>query len=404
MSAPVSLHDDHIAPLWQAVRHRLERRGAHNRGRLRLPTLDSQGRLVLKGLLGRQPGITVDLGVLEGALVRLGVGSDLADALAHLGHPISDAPEAQRQRHRLQRAAREAARAEAVRWPEPWTEEWIDETIRAGVLRGFDPEAAVTLIRQVRDVLDTLDHGGRPLSRNELAAQVCGSAHALDPGTRLEAAATRALVKRSGPAHDRELWTAAGAHLDLTSAPALTWNLPLADSPLATTVRAATEAGLPVHLTRFALERFPAVTAALSTSVLVVENPRLVEAAAQSVLPLAVLATNGQPSSTVTLLVHQLIGSGGSLHCHADFDPAGLAICSRLAEGGVSPWHMTATHYRTQVRDAERSGVDLPETIGVAPPTPWDPALSTAVTELRRAVHEERLLPDLLDQAVSELE
>ena len=66
-----------------------------------------------------------------------------------------------------------------------------------------------------------------PRSRVDLAASVLGSAHALDRGTRVEAATTRALAHVAGRADARTLWEQAGVHLDLTSGPVLTWNLPV---------------------------------------------------------------------------------------------------------------------------------------------------------------------------------
>src|SRR5690606_14644784 len=120
-----------------------------------------------------------------------------------------------------------------------------------------------------------------PISRVDLAARVLGSAHALDTGTRVEAAVARALSYQAGPADHRDLWAQAGVHLDLTSAPALTWALPLVrDAALAEVCAAAREAGVPLHLSRFALERHP-IGVERGSTVLVVENPRLVEAAAQ---------------------------------------------------------------------------------------------------------------------------
>src|SRR6185295_7283748 len=58
-----------------------------------------------------------------------------------------------------------------------------------------------------------------------------------------------------------------------------------------------------------------------------------------------VLATNGQPSSAVLLLLDQLLESGAALRYHGDFDTPGLAICERLTHRGVIPWRMTARDY-----------------------------------------------------------
>src|SRR5690606_28960320 len=114
----------------------------------------------------------------------------------------------------------------------------------------------------------------------------------------------------------------------------------------------AVHLGVPLHLSRFALEAHPALVPR-STDILVVENPRIVEAAAQSKATRPIVATNGQPSSTVLLLLTQLLEAGAKLHYHGDFDVTGLAICERLAALGVTPWRMNADDYRAALTAAE---------------------------------------------------
>lgn len=329
--------------------------------------------------------------------MRLDIGSDLESALAELGQPVSAEPA----RRRIERAtatrARDAAREAAAAWPEPWAPDWIDDVIRAGGLRGLDEAQARDLVESVRSVLGVLDPGAAtPVSRVELAARLLGSAHALDPGTRLEAATTRALRHRTGPAASRELWEQAGAHLDLTSGPALIWRLPLlASCELTPITESATTLGLPLHLSRFALERHP-VQVEAGVGILVVENPRLVEAAAQANSPQSVIAANGNPSGAVQLLLHQLLEAGASLRYHGDFDAAGLAMCARMAQSGLRPWRMDASDYLEALASADASGVDLPRDADVAGPTPWDRQLQEEFDRDRRIIHEERLLPALL--------
>lgn len=406
-AARPSLAAPGLAPVWAAVRERLERHGVDNRGRLRLPDLPSGARLTLQAVIGRRPGLTVDLAALERGLRDLGVGDDLPGALAALGHPVCDSAARRRAERRVAAAAREAARAEADRWPEPWRGDWIDEVIRTGGLRGLDAEAAAGLVRTVRALLDALearsDQAARgparpaPASRVDLAARLFGSAHALDTGTRLEAAATRALAHREGGAEARDLWERAGAHLDLTSGPALTWRLPVAGgSPLAPLVAPATALGLPLHVTQFALRRHP-VSVAPGADILVVENPRVVEAAAQLAIATPVVATSGNPSGAVRLLVDQLVAAGATMRYHGDMDAAGLAICARMARLGLTPWRMDAADYLAAIAGAEAEGVDLPVDPEAAPSTPWDPALRSTFDQHRLVVHEERLLPGLLE-------
>ena len=158
----------------------------------------------------------------------------------------------------------------------------------------------------MRRLLKRLDQVGPPrLSRTELASALYGSAHALDRGRSLTTAIERALRHRTGSLDDselngRELWEAAGILTDRVSAPALTWSLPVAGtSPLDEQIRAASAGALPLHISLLALRTYP-VTVPRHTPVLVVENPRLVEAAAERNRRSCVVATNGNPTTAVT--------------------------------------------------------------------------------------------------------
>ncbi len=396
-----SLLDAAMTPVWTAARRRLERTGPDGRGRIRLPELAPGARLTLRSLLGRPVGATLDLGGLEAALRALGVGDDLPASLEALGHPVSPEPERRRASSAAARAARNRAREEAATWPEEWAPEWIDEVIRSGALRAMEPDQARGLVADVRQVLDHVDGFldgvvGGEIGRVDLAARLFGSSHALDAGTRLEAAATRALRRRFGEMPARDLWARAGAHLDLTSAPALTWGLPLpGGSALGSIVVASTAAGLPYHVTQLALHQHP-VELAADSDILVVENPRLVEAAAQRQIARPVVATNGNPSGAVLLLLTRLLEAGARLRYHGDFDTAGLAICGRLQRLGLVPWRMDTTDYLAAVDTAMVDGIALPEDRRAVPETPWDPHLQKAFAAQHLVVHEERLLDSLL--------
>jgi len=398
VSVPDSLASGELDALWERVRDRLEKSGVANRGRLHTPELSSPGRLVLQSLIDRRPGATLNLGVLEVGLRRLGVGEDLPTALAALGFPVSSEPADRRAERAERRLAHEVARAACDSWPEPWATVWIDGVIRAGVLRGFDADQASSLVGQVRRVLDRLEQSpaGR-MSRVDLAAQILGSSHALDTGTRLEAAVTRALRLNLGEDEARGLWEQAGVHLDLTSAPVLTWSIPFkSDCRLAALSTTAAACGIPLHLSRFALEHHPAQVAR-DTPLLVVENPRIVEAAAQARSSTPVISTNGQPSSAVLLLLAQLKESGAALYYHGDFDTPGLAICARMTTLGLKPWRMNAGDYTKALDAAEAEETQLPLDTLEPGPTPWDPALRDLFDRERRVVHEERLLPSLIE-------
>lgn len=174
------------------------------------------------------------------------------------------------------------------------------------------------------------------------------------------------------------------------------WRLPLrGSSGLFPLTDQATELGVPVHLTQLALRRHP-VAVEPGTVILVAENPRVAEAAAQTGSPTAVVAANGNPSGAVRLLLRQLLDSGAELRYHGDFDAAGLAMCARMAALGLTPWRMGEADYLAALEEADRAGVELPLDPAAPGPTPWDPSLRDAFDHHRRVVHEERLLPELL--------
>ena len=398
MTAAASLRLRELDPLWARVRVRLEARGSGCRGRVLVPELSSSGKLALKSLLGRPIGKTVDLARLEPGLSRLGIGSDLALALSSLGHDVSGETARRRANRAERKEVRNTARGIACEWPELWARKWIDEVIGAGILRGFDRERTRGLLGQVRAVVDYLEQDRpAPISRADLAARVLGSAHALDNGTRVEAAVARAIAFKLGPAGRRDLWAQAGVHFDLTSVPALTWRLPLTDRcGLSNVAASALDAGIPLHLSRFALEAHP-VDVARGSRILVVENPRIAEAAAQRQVATPIVSTNGSPSSTVLLLLTQLLKAGAHLRYHGDFDTAGLAICERMMRLGLAPWRMSTVDYRAALAVADAEGAMLPLEIYAPGVTPWDPRLQEDFGEERRIVHEERLLPGLLE-------
>ena len=425
---PPSLLETGLRPVWARVRHHLDRHGARRRGAIALPDLDPASELTLRSLLGRVSK-RLDLNRLEAALAERGIGTDLSKALTRLGHPPS-AEAAQRRSDRARAsAAQTALRDAAGSWPEPWAREWADAAIRAGLHSGLDDCEVETLVQDVRRLLDHLDRcdslapgapplpypepdlqrprGGdepplpgepRPASRTEVAATLFGSAHALDTGTRLAAFVTRALQLRLGEnLAGRELWEAAGVHADRVSAPVLVWAVPaMGCSVLTRLLLGATEGALPLHVSLLALRRDP-VTVPAGTPVLVVENPRLVEAAAERGLGCCTVSTNGNPTTAVTTLVQQLRESGARLWYHGDFDAAGIAICRRMRDLGCRPWRMDAKDYQEAVVRAERDGVRLDRDSRACGPTPWDPALEELFGSRRLIVHEEFVLDPVLD-------
>ena len=363
------------------------------------PDLHSDGALALESLLGRRLSRRLDLMAVEASLSALGVGEDLDEALTLLGQPPSEEAARRRADRTRSAAARAALRDCVVSWPEPWAGEWSDGLISAGGLGGLHGEEVAHLVSGVRRLLDQLDLIEPPgASRTELAAGLFGSSHALDPDTRLALFAERALSHRvEQPLEGRELWEAAGVLFDRVSLPVLAWSIPArGDSPLDDLIRAAASGSLPLHISLLAMQRHPVVVPS-GTRVLVVENPRLVEAAAERRLRNCVVATNGNPTTAVTTLMRQMHRSGARIWYHGDFDAAGIAICRRMQEAGCTPWMMDASHYESAVQLAVRSGVTLPRSTKGCGPTPWDPGLESAFDDRRLIVHEEFMLDDVLE-------
>ena len=153
---------------------------------------------------------------------------------------------------------------------------------------------------------------------------------------------------------------------------------------------------MPTHISLYAMLRYP-VSVPGGTPVLVVENPRLVEAAAERRLGCCVLATNGNPTRSVTTLLGQLQQSGASLRLHGDFDIWGISICRRLLERfDCEPWMMDAVNYEDAIRQACRNKVPLTQSDKKCGATPWDPELKKAFGKRRLMVHEEFVLDDVL--------
>lgn len=428
---PPSLLDARLRPVWARVRRHLDKHGAQRRGAIALNDLDPTSELTLRSLLGRVSR-RVDLSQLETALVELGIGADLSEALARLGHPPSAAAALRRSDRARASAAQTVLREAAESWPEPWARKWADGVIKAGLHGGLDQDEVETLAHDVRRLLDYLDDcdsvttgtgpyprvepdtrdepgGDEPAgsgvsrpdisSRTEIAATLFGSAHALDPGTRRAAFVTRALQLRIGDdLTGRELWEASGIQADRVSAPALVWRVPATgDSALAGLLLGAARGGLALHVSLLALRRDPVVVP-VGTQVLAVENPRLVEAAAERSLACCVVSTNGNPTTAVTTLVQQMRESGACLWYHGDFDASGIAICRRMHDLGCRPWMMDAQDYRNAIVRAECGSVRLDRDARGCGPTPWDPALEDAFDTRRLIVHEEFVLDEVLGE------
>ena len=125
---------------------------------------------------------------------------------------------------------------------------------------------------------------------------------------------------------------------------------------------------------------------------LVCENPRIVEAFADSFRGgVSVVCTSGSPSLVTVDLLRSLKRGGAWLLYHGDFDWPGVDIANRLvAAAGVQPWMMTAGDYMAA---ATAEGLPLS---GRAVEPLWDAELGAAMRTSGVAVHEEAVLDRLL--------
>ena len=394
-----SLLDNRMEPVWAAARKRLDKGGPTRRGRIR-PELNSHSRHVLAALLGREPTKTIDLTVLEQALIDRGVGSDLNEALSRLRYSPSLEASKRRAEKARHSEVRETINAQTASWPEPWADQWGKTVRSAGLLSDLDQQDTAHLTCRVRMLLDRLNDNPRVSSRTELAARLYGSSHALDDKEKLFRFVEHALRLRTGRADlsGRELFEHVGIEHCMVSAPVLTWAIPaIRNDPLGEQIHAANQGSIPLHINLYAL-RQNQVRVPPGTRVLVVENPRLVEAAAQRNLPACVIASNGMPTTAVTTLARHLAQSRAQLWFHADFDQAGFRIGNLWHKKGHHPWMMTHTDYLDAVREAEKDGLDLPvdDDPGSCGETPWDPKLRRTYQNRCLKVHEELLTDRVL--------
>ena len=391
------LDDPTLQPIWSAVQARLDRNGLDWRGRLTLPALLPEGRRRLGVILERHvppERRSVALAELAAGVERIS-GVCLVDTLDGLGHRPAGRRELTRARDEATQARRAAldAAVAAIPAPAPWARPWAESAWTAGLFAGNPPVEVDAVVRQVVDVLGWSDSGR---SRTEIAARILGNAHALDSDTRLAALVTRALRTIDGPDTERAVWERAGIPLDLVSMPVLTWGLPLTgNGALADATRVMTRARLPLHISIIAV-RQELLAVHPGTPILVVENPRLVEAAAQIGLAAAVICTHGNPTTAPTEAIRALLNSGAILRYHGDFDGPGLAMAARAAQAGCAPFLMSADDYSGAVDAATIDGVILPADTGRVPETAWDPELAEVFAQRRLVVHEERVMDEVL--------
>ena len=418
-----------LSPVWREARRALDEHGPLYRGNIRAGGLDSRVASCLHSLIGRPPYRALPLSALESVLADKGVGDNLDEALTQLGFP----PMTPVERAALDRDFRPPRRPkpkatqkatstplkksaapprrrrvrpydilkEAVAtWSEAWADEWVERLIASKVDLTDIPEVWRCAL-DMRRLLDFLDSNkGVAFGRADVAVRVFGNAHALDKGV-MATFAHYAFQSRLREYHldKSELWERAGIKDNQLCSPVLAWGLPaMDDTPVGKQIRTANRNNLPVHITRYAMSLGP-LGIPRGAKVLAVENPRMIEAAAERKLSACLISTNGFPGSTFKVLLRQLLRSGAEVRFHTDFDTAGFSIGRTLHQEGCEPWRMTHRDYLGIIERAKREGVPLSPQSDPrpCPPVPWDPALRRVYQSRRLAVHQELLLDDILD-------
>ena len=363
----------------------------------------SDERRAADDLLGRRSTVgnrlSLDLSILEETLRSAGLAGCLRDAvIACRGAVENERAQAERQRDEWELMFN-GARAQCA--GQPALVGWVDALARDGTLKRLshgNVATAANLMTSAQRVM--LRASGKEVLLANLAAECAGDSHALDRGQPLATLCLRAIAvlhgidgQRSANSR-RKAWAAVGVIIDDLSAPVLIFNLrAAAGSALEQLLDLHRHQGQPAFLTYRQLQSsnmFEPLDPAMRT-VFICENPSIVSAAAREIgadcQPL--VCTNGQPVSTVHLLLSQLRCAGAELRCHADFDWAGLRIVDQLVrEHAAIPWRMNVEEYR-----AAAGTVSLDAQPFTAS---WSPELSDTIRTRGTAVFEEQVFRFLL--------
>ncbi|MBB6471186.1 uncharacterized protein (TIGR02679 family) [Sphaerisporangium rubeum] len=295
-----------------------------------------------------------------------------------------------------------------------WAPAFTEGVRRSGLLTRAGVEAATVAVAQFSAVLAectassalfaAADTTQSSWELAELAGRCAGDAHALDDGRLASSLMLRAAAAASGvPApvsaeERRNLWARLGVTTDLLSSSVLSWYLrPPGPDPWSEMMRVRAGLKLVTHLSLYEL-RGAAKDKHLSvpgTHVFACENPQILQAAARTEVPVPLICFAGNPSVAALTTLRRLIDGGVTVHYHGDFDWPGVAITARLLTIGAKPWRMSADDYSNAVTTRPPDMV-LPLT-GTPAPTPWEPALADVMSRRNIAIHEETVLPTLLN-------
>lgn len=375
------------------VRRRMER-GEPLAGQVTLANASGEQRAAVHRLLGRKPrpgsALSVSLDAVDRVVRDSGACREgLAAAVVALTGEVTDRARAAEQRARDWERAFAPLRDVVARREE--LADWYESLHATGLVRrlaGTSGEAE-PLLADLAAVIAALPAGGEPLGR--FAARTAGGAHALDddcPLATLTLGAARALSglpEGSGAEWRREVWAAVGLLRDELSSTVLTLGLP-GDEDTATgrALAACTAAGEPAVLTLRQLIRTAPRLPLAGRTASVCENPVVVSAAADRL-------------AAALRLLRALAGSGAALRYHGDFDWGGVRIGNVVFDRlPAVPWRFDTAAYRRAA--AEHAGRPL---TGTPVAARWDSELAAAMTSTARAVEEELVLEELLDDLAS---
>jgi len=383
-------------PAWRrllaAARRSLERTGGRLDGAVSLFTPTDDERLVVIGITGvhRPVGVarlTVRLADLDEYL-RAAHGAGLTATLG----PLRDRP-GERRRESVGRDAALSVAADSRHAGQPWYADWVDGLRRDGTLtrivRGGLP------FPDVIAVLDALPAPDEPMPA--FAERVLGDTKALADGF-VSGLVLRALAcwhttgVPTGAEQQRALWELAGVVPDDLASQVLVLRVPATGGIVGDWLTAAASAGVPFRLTLHQLRLAPLVLDC--DEIFVCENPAVLRAAAARPSR-ALVCAEGVPS----VAVHALLRAAGPqtrILWRNDFDWTGVRLTAAALQRypAAVPWRMTVADYV----DAAPSGIPL---LGTPVATSWNPELAEAMRANGRAVMEERLLEELLDDLIS---
>jgi uncharacterized protein (TIGR02679 family) len=382
------------APLWSAARRRLESNGMSLEGApLQLKDLTPDEADAIAGLLGvprpTDGSIRVSLTRLDTCLRCSVLAQGLLEVLANMAGPVVDR-RAARQQLRSDRARTwQQISAHAALATRPSLADWVEQVRSKGLARRLAGDKEGEAVSIALDTVATVEESEAGLRLPVLAAKLTGDAHGLDrgkPGGTLAVHALTWLAQQPFPrdaADWRRAWAEAGVACDDLSCDVLVLNLPgWGRGPLRLTLRQVSS--------------WPA-RAAPHGMVYVTENPAVVAAAQDRLGERAptMVCLDGMPSTAALITLGGLAATGCTVRYHGDFDWRGLSISDVLARKvrPAQPWRFSAADYIGAVQ----RGFGSIALSGAPHASPWDPQLAPAMQLTGKAVYEEQVIEELLD-------